>query len=215
MQLHVTDRVSATMKWLGIGVLVVAIIAAVWYLQRPTPKTVAATESAPPKPAPITKVTRLGSVEERKLLADRIEQARAERSTTAAKTGAKTGTSGTAMATHAPAPPRLPDDLPPAISHVQIKSAMRDVIGLITECYEAAIPTLADPHLEIEAELTLTGDPDIGTVIDAKQISDKTGKPLPAKLDDCLRSTFQTLALPPLAEGDTIEVRYPFMFDKI
>lgn len=210
MQHLVTDRVSTNMKRLGIGVLLVAIVGAIWYLQRPMSKTSAATESAPPKPAPISKVTKLGSLEERKLLADRIEKARAERAKAIA---ANAGTRGsTAMATHAPAPPRLPDQAP-AISAVEIRTAMREVIPIITECYEAALPTLATPHVEITAELTLTGDPDIGTIIDAKQIADKTGQPLPTGFDDCLRSTFQTLALPPLQEGDQIEVHYPFLFD--
>jgi hypothetical protein len=208
MQLHVTDRVSTTMKRLGIAVLIAAIIGAVWYLQRTTPKTSAAAmhEPAPverPAPAPIGKVTKLGSVEERKLLAERIEKARATR--------AKGST--TAMATSAPAAPRLPDEATP-ISTVEIRTAMREVIPILTECYEAALPSLPDPRVEITAEMKLTGDPDIGTVIDAKQITDKAGQPLPAKFDDCLRSTFQTLALPPLTEGDEIDVRYPFVFDE-
>lgn len=200
-----------TMKRLGVGVLLVAIVGAIWYLQRSTPKTIAANEPAPPKSAPISKVTKLGSVEERKLLADRIEKARAERAKLTSNASA--GIQGsTAMATHAPARPRLPEQAP-AISAVEIRTAMREVIPIITECYEAALPTLPAPHVEITAELTLTGDPDIGTVIDAKQIADKTGQPLPAGFDDCLRATFQTLALPPLQEGDEIEVRYPFLFD--
>lgn len=212
MQLHVTDRVSTNMKRLGIGVLLVAIVGAIWYLQRPTPTTSAANEPAPPKPAPIGKVTKLGSIEERKLLADRIEKARAQRAKSIAANAGMRSSSSAAMATHAPAPPRLPDEAP-AISAVEIRSAMREVIPILVDCYQAAMPTLGDPHVEITAELTLTGDPDIGTIIDAKQIADKAGQPLPAGFDDCLRSTFQTLALPPLQEGDQIEVRYPFVFD--
>jgi hypothetical protein len=201
------------MKRLGIGVLVVAIVGAIWYLQRSTPKPSAAPESEPPKAAPIAKVTKLGSVEERKLLAERIEKARADRASIGTSHARTSGTSGSvAMATRAPAPPRLPEQVP-EISAVEIRSAMRDVIPILTECYETALPTLTSPRLEITAELTLTGDPDIGTIIDAKQIADKTGHPLPAGFDDCLRSTFQTLALPPLQEGDQIEVRYPFLFD--
>ena len=210
MQLHVTDRVSVAMKRVGVGVLVVAIVGAIWYLQRGGPKSTAATEPAPPKPAPIAKVTKLGSIEERKLFADRIEKARAER---AAANTARLKSGSTSIATSAPKPPRLPDELPPAISPVEIRSAMREVIPILADCYSAALPTLADPHVEITAELTLSGDPDIGTIIDAKQIADKAGQPLPAGFDDCLRSTFQTLALPPLQEGDQIDVRYPFVFD--
>lgn len=211
MQQRVTDRVSTNMKRLGVGVLLVAIVGAIWYLQRSGGKPSVAAEPEPPKAAPIAKVTKLSSVEERKLLADRIEKARAERA--GSKTSkASAAASASAMAIRAPAPPRLPEEAP-AISAVEIRSAMREVIPILTECYETALPTLASPRVEITAQLTLTGDPDIGTVIDAKQIADKTGQPLPAGFDDCLRSTFQTLALPPLQEGDQIEVRYPFLFD--
>jgi len=64
----------------------------------------------------------------------------------------------------------------------------------------------------VVASLTLTGDPDIGTLIDADQLFDQHGQPLPAALDACLRARFQTLELPALAEGDKITVRYPFAF---
>lgn len=199
------------MKRLGVAVLIAAIIGSVWYLQQSTPKTSAATaqpapvERPTPTAAPIGKVTRLGSIEERKLLAERIEKARALRS--------KSSSTGTlATATSAPAAPRLPEQATP-ISAVEIRTAMREVIPILAECYEVALPSLPDPHVEITAEMTLTGDPDVGTVIDAKQVTDKAGQPLPAKFDDCLRSTFQTLALPPLTEGDEVDVRYPFVFD--
>jgi hypothetical protein len=49
-------------------------------------------------------------------------------------------------------------------------------------------------------------------VIDADQVFHKDGSPLPTTFDDCLRTTFMSLALPPLAEGSKIEVHYPFRF---
>ena len=67
-------------------------------------------------------------------------------------------------------------------------------------------------QLELVAELTLTGDPDVGTLIDAKELADKAGTKLPATFDDCLRTTFQSLALPPLKGGDIVTVHYPFVF---
>jgi hypothetical protein len=45
-------------------------------------------------------------------------------------------------------------------------------------------------------------------------LHDSAGQPLPSTLDDCLRSTFQMLELPPLSEGDHIDVTYPFIFTK-
>src|SRR5438270_14063611 len=92
-----------------------------------------------------------------------------------------------------------------------IRDAMKEVQQQLLECYESALPTLARKDFGIKAEMTLTGDPDVGTLIDAKQLFDDQGQPLDAKLDDCLRSTFQSLELPPLAEGDEIKVAYPFV----
>lgn len=210
--------VSSGMNRAAVVVAVAAIAGALWYLKQPSPASSSAApadEVAPRPPAsiaaeatraqPIAKVTRLASADDRRQLADRIAAARSSHATPAASV-------------HAPSAPSLPAEAveanQAATLKVEIRSAMRDVIPLLTECYEAALPQLADDKTKIVAELTLTGDPDVGTLIDAKQLADDTGKPLPATFDDCLRSTFQSLALPPLAEGDTFEVHYPFVFAK-
>lgn len=94
-----------------------------------------------------------------------------------------------------------------------IRGAMKEVLPFLADCYgDARATTLSADHLEIRAHFTLTGDPDIGTVIDANQLFDDKKAALPAKLDDCIRSTLQTLELPPLGDGDTIEVDYPLAF---
>jgi RNA polymerase sigma-70 factor (ECF subfamily) len=94
-----------------------------------------------------------------------------------------------------------------------IRGAMKEVLPYLADCYgEARATTLHADHLEIRAHFTLTGDPDIGTVIDADQLFDDDKQALPAKLDDCIRSTLQTLELPALGDGDTIEVDYPLIF---
>ena len=94
-----------------------------------------------------------------------------------------------------------------------IRGAMQEVLPFLGDCYsDARAATLSADHLEIRAHFTLTGDPDIGTVIDANRLFDDKKHALPSKLDDCIRSTLQTLELPPLGDGDTIEVDYPLMF---
>jgi hypothetical protein len=60
--------------------------------------------------------------------------------------------------------------------------------------------------------VTLTNDPDIGAVIDADQIVDDKQAPLDPQVDACLRSTMQTLQLPPLDAGDTVKLQYSFRF---
>ena len=94
-----------------------------------------------------------------------------------------------------------------------IRGAMQEVLPFLADCYgDARATTLSADHLAIRAHFTLTGDPDIGTVIDANQLFDDTKHALPSKLDDCIRGTLQTLELPPLGDGDTIEVDYPLFF---
>lgn len=149
---------------------------------------------------PVDKVTKLANADERKQLADRIASAQAAR----------------AASRSAPIP-RLPaqgsDEEDPRMSRTEIRGAMRELIPYITACYEEAIPSLGEaPDISVLAELTLVGDPDVGTIVDAHGLADKAGNPLPQAFDDCLRNTFQLMALPPLAEGDKIEVRYPFEF---
>lgn len=209
-------RVSPIVKAIPIVAGVAAVAGLAWYLTRPSPAsqaradatrlaqtgaptTPAGTTATPAVPArPIDKVTKLAA-DQRKALAERIENARAGRA-----------------AVNAPARPRLPEgsgeDTGTAISKTEIRAAMRELIPYITECYEAALPTLPSKNFKMTAELTLTGDPDIGTIVDAKALADEAGKPLDKTLDDCFRSSFMLMGLPPLAEGDTLEVRYPFEF---
>ena len=205
------------MKRAAVVVAVAAIVGAVWYLQRPAKSK--ATPSDPPpaadkRPRPITKVTKLASVEQRKLLADSIATAQA------ARAAAPPSSSG-AAAVRARPTPSLPADgagakdmSNPETLKVEIKAAMKEVIPLLAECYQAEMDHIAEPQTKVVAELTLTGDPDVGTVIDAHGIADDGGKPLATKFDECLRNSLQLLALPPLAEGDRVEVHYPFLFAK-
>jgi len=194
------------------GLVVVAALA-YFLFHRSTPHPAVADDPPPPAAAPPTKIqhaTRLATKEDRRRLADQIATAQA----------ARTGSSpGGAAAIHArEAPPRLPtttlDPEHPDEMKTTIRSAMREAIPLLADCYSAAIPNLTDDETRIAAKLTLTSDPDIGTVIDAHQIADDQGRPLLASFDDCLRTTFQQLALPPIENGGTLEVTYPFVFHK-
>ncbi len=161
-----------------------------------TPTPTAASITLPPK-----HVQQLASAE-RDQLAQRIgaaQLARAEaRRVAAAPTEARAG---------AAAPHEAEMDTN------AIRGAMREVVPFLSECYEQNRASLHADHLAIHAHFTMTGDPDVGMVIDAQQLADDaTQQPLPATLDDCLRSTLQTLELPPIGDGETIEVTYPLLF---
>lgn len=180
-----------------IGAAVVAIVLLGSYLlhhTEPGPPLVA--DDPPPPPMPKAAVPQpIGKIDHAQLLATKAERQQLADQIASAQTARK-------AAGHAPHPPIL------------TVAAMRDAMPLITACYTQAIPQLADDETRIAAKLTLTSDPDVGTIIDAHQISDDQGRPLLATLDDCLRDTIQQLALPPIADGGTIEVTYPLTFHK-
>ena len=189
-------------------VAAVAIAIVVWLILRdrddaaraPIPASAPAPANMPAPPAGTSRapahVTKV-SPDERKRLADRIAAAQAARGAHAAPPRPSL-----------PAPERLDSN---DLDHVSttLLAAMKEAIPILAECYDR------DPKGKrtAAANMTLTGDPDVGTVIDADQISDEEGKPLDPKVDDCLRSTLQSLALPPLTEGDKIRVKYSFRFD--
>ncbi|HTR54110.1 MAG TPA: hypothetical protein VMJ10_25630 [Kofleriaceae bacterium] len=162
-----------------------------------SPPTATATSTSP-SGAP-THVTQL-SPEQRQRVADKIASYRARSGARGPRPELPTG-----------GPPT--EDPPMADLKTSIHAAMGEVVPYLTACYEKALPTLANPHLEVTAYLTLTGDRDVGTLIDADRLVDNAGQPLPRNLDDCLRSTLMTLQLPALVEGDVVTVHYPFVFD--
>jgi hypothetical protein len=213
MQSAMASRVPSWMKRTGVilGLFVVLAVVAFtqWRSSGKAPmapeaaaKTVAPSASTPTNqagpPSPIREPRKLTSLDERRAIADRIAAAQAARG-----------------ATRAAPRPQLPDqpENRGTIEAADIQTAVRAMIPHIAECYEAALPQLGDGKLTVVANMTLTGDPDVGTLVDAKELSADTGKPLPASFDDCVRSTLQLIALPPLKEGDKVDVRYPFTFN--
>ena len=210
MQQMPRRRVSLRMKAIA-AVVIVAAIALVWYLRRPS-ETTAARAPAPAKAAgpaapaakPPQHATRI-TPDQRRQLADQIASAQAARTTGT--------TSGAAVS--APARPTLPKPTldPDNLDEFKtsIRDAMHEVIPMIADCYDKAGSSVP-AELTVRAHLKLTGDPDIGTLVDAPSATDNHEAPLPAGFDDCLRSTLQTIELPPLTEGNEVSVTYPFVF---
>lgn len=91
----------------------------------------------------------------------------------------------------------------------QMQEALKQVKDHVAECVKQAGPEVR----EFKANLSLTGDPDIGTLIDASALTTMDGKPLSARLDDCVRDVMQTLALPPMRLQDEFKVSYQFQFE--
>lgn len=201
------------MKRLAVVVILAAVV--IWYLRhrgsssstQPPPAAGApaglsshaapsATPTATGSAKPPTHATQI-TPEQRRDIAQRIANAHAVHSV--------------------PAPPSLPAASPtldPTDTEgfkTTLRSAMREVIPMITDCYANAGSSVG-AEITVNAHLVLTGDHDIGTLIDAGQLTDPAGGTFDKGFDDCMRATLQSIELPPLAEGDSVNVTYPFVF---
>src|SRR4051812_1065817 len=91
----------------------------------------------------------------------------------------------------------------------KLKQALGEAIPFLAECYKtgSSVPRTA------AVKLTLTADPEIGTLVGADQLLDEAGKPLDAELDSCLRTTLGSLQLPPLDATRDLHMMYSFKLD--
>jgi len=157
-----------------------------------SPATAGAAATRPPQ-----HVIRLATAEERKAIAERIAKAREARVQQAP-----------------PRPPSLPAD-DDGDSHdleraaPQLKAALGEAIPFLAECYKTGPARERRPAVL----MTLTGDRDVGTLIDADQLRDPDGKPLDAGLESCLRTTLSSLELPPLGATQPLQLKYSFVID--
>ncbi len=149
---------------------------------------------APERALPPRHVTTLASAEERARVASEIAAARAAR------------------AHAAPAPPSLP-----AQHEVDVKSyaqglqrALQDVTPYLDACYDAARGSGARGERTAMVRMSLVGDRDVGTLIDTGTMVDANQQPLEPDLASCLKTTLESLELPPLAEGDELKIQYRF-----
>lgn len=204
-----------------IGVLLALSVAGAWLLARsrgagsanaPSPERAdVASESAsgvtlpPARPAtapPFERVVRLTPEQHHELVA-RIAAARARR--TAAAAAPALPTEG-ALGGGTPAP-ALPATM---ATPQQVLEELQANLGEVKEYVAECVAKYGANVKRFKANLTLTGDPDIGSLIDATGLVGPDGAPVPAQLDDCVRSQLQTLALPPIKSGDGFSVSYDF-----
>ncbi len=134
----------------------------------------------------------------RTALLDRIASARAARTT------------GTA-ATSAGPRPALPA-LTGTISKDDIRAGVRAVIPLLAECYDAALDRLSTKAGKIVVEMHLTGEPDVGTLIEKAEVGGDEHFTRDAELVECFQQTMLSLELPPIEGGGTVDVTYPIAF---
>lgn len=155
---------------------------------------------SPPEPTPSrapTQAIRI-SREQRLEMAKKIEAARARRPA-AGQTPVTTVESSASGSTDTNRMNTAEDVL------AELQAIARELESATDDCTRKYAPGIAG----FQTELTLLGDPDIGTLIDASTpVLDKDGAPLPRPFDDCMRDAFQTLALPPMKNGDKYTVTY-------
>ncbi|HVV88528.1 MAG TPA: hypothetical protein VHE35_36040, partial [Kofleriaceae bacterium] len=113
-----------------------------------------------------------------------------------------------------PVPAEDPADVVISVEQVRapLRASLEDAIPMLADCFP---PPGDDGGLRppAVATMTLTSDPDFGTVIDTAQVTDADGHPLPAAIDTCLRDRIDSLALPPLGNGGKLPLQYSFRFD--
>ena len=188
----------------------VVVIAVLWWQRagdhgaatratRPDPAVTASSPvtASPGLPQrPPAHVTKLRDATERKQIAERIAASRAHTAPPAPSLPPTAGTGGHEV----------------DLEHVSanLKDALKEAIPFLSYCYRN-VDTKRDKTAAVQ--MTLTGARDVGTLIDADQLVDRDGKPLDAELDACLRSTLESLELPPLDQGDTLKIEYSFRFD--
>ena len=107
---------------------------------------------------------------------------------------------------------------PPAL-HDELK--LEDVAEPLQQAFFEAIPLLADCYADrgrgfrAAARMTLSTDPELGTVIDTDTIKDGNDQPVDAALDACLRDVIDSLGLPPLGDvAGRLQLQYTFRSDE-
>ncbi|MEP6859775.1 MAG: hypothetical protein ABJE66_04090 [Deltaproteobacteria bacterium] len=200
-----------SLLWLVIAVAMIAS-AVMWWHRRtvaappaqqppataPTSSGSAATPAATPTAA--TAKTRKLSPEDRKQLGEKIAAAVREAREARA---AQARSAGTAVADEDPVIPL--ESVGP-----ELADALTAAIPILAECFQHA--GITDPRTAV-AQMTMTSDPDLGTVIDTADVLGPDGKKLGPTLDTCLRDSIDSLALPPLGQPGKLQIQYSFKFD--
>ena len=193
--------------WLALAAAVVAVVVLLLWRRSEPPHTIepgssASTGSTGSSGQPLTPtgpagkhVTRI-SPERRAQVASRIQAAKAARERPALPPTSRT------------APPRPSsagaDMTTPQQILDQFLKLNDEIHGYLEECAKIA----PDVH-EANTSILLTGDPDVGTLIDAPDPAvGSDGKQVPAAFDECIRGSLQTLELPPMETGTAFKVTF-------
>jgi hypothetical protein len=198
-------------RWIGAaGVLVVAVL--VWWFAGRSPDDTSDADAsrapprspAPPSAAPVASTAPVASArgvrrlspEQRQALRAQLEHARVAQ-----------------PSAPSPALPATADSDDNAMGTVE--QVLQQFTAVIPELRTevAACQRYAPDAKGFTTKISLFGDADIGTLIDAPSaLVPVDGPPLPAAFDDCVRDVLQTLELPPMHTGDQFTVAFEVSF---
>ncbi|MCB9572568.1 MAG: hypothetical protein H6709_10825 [Kofleriaceae bacterium] len=157
--------------------------------------------------AAVDHARRVDDPAERAALARSIARARAVREARASVHAG--GAAATGGAAAAPAPTDGQGDVDPD----EIRSAVREVSPLVGECYSMAPLDVQRAGGNVVIEMTISGEPGVGTVFDDAGFIDGTPALLAAtEFTECMRETLLSVEMPPLTRGGTVVIHYPFAF---
>lgn len=109
--------------------------------------------------------------------------------------------------------PAVVDATPGELTKDEIRAGVKDVIPLLTECFDAELDR--DPALgriNATAHLTIDSAADIGTVVAMGDLEVDGALGTSQDFHDCLTATLEAMVLPPMGDGGHIDVTYPFVF---
>ena len=215
---RVSDR-SMRMRLTVAAVLAIAAAVIAYFVTRghadapaaPAAPTANAPAKAAPPPAPddaarAAKTPPPGS--HLRFLADDAARMRVMTAIAAAR-ARRTGTPAPTTADPTP-PPKLDGSM----SKEDIQSSFKEVVPLLVECYEQALPRLKTKDGTVKVHMRATGEPEVGTLIETADL-DTDGAFLDDKdLGECLHETLMSVELPPMPEGGVVEITYPLVFQQ-
>jgi hypothetical protein len=95
----------------------------------------------------------------------------------------------------------------------EIRNAVRDVLPMLADCFGELPGSTQQAGGTIVAEMTVTGEPDVGTLIqDVTLVEGDQVLVGDAGFGECVTQTLLSVELPALAAGGEVTIRYPFAF---
>ena len=93
-----------------------------------------------------------------------------------------------------------------------IRAAVKELIPMLQECYEAGLATNRKLAGKVVIEFTIEGEPEVGGVVGESKVDPSATTLSDPAVLECLQETMYALEIQPPAAGGSVHVRYPFEF---